>query len=104
MSLREEVDADLAEMRRDLDDPVGTYLGEEYPCLPDGFSQSTTLAIGGDDVEIHGRVRIAVSDLGAVVPVANKLFTFREIDYRIGLVYKSACEGYFCLWLQDPNR
>lgn len=104
MGLRDEINADWAEIRTDLENPVGTYQGAEYPCIPDGFDKAGTLNIGGEDIEIHGSVRIRVADLGDVVPVHGKNFTFREIVYKIRMAYKDASQAFYCLWLQDPNR
>jgi hypothetical protein len=97
------LNAGLNLVRTGLGNPVCTYKGQEYGCIPTVLEQGTTIEVGGKLVDVKFRLFIRKADL-PTAPKSGEFITRDGVKYKILPVGSDPSGAYWRLDLCDINR
>ena len=97
------LNAGLNLVRTGLDNPICTYKGTDYSCVPNVLEAGSTLEVGGKLVEIKFRLFVPKAEL-QTAPKTGEFLRYRGTKYKILPVADDPSDAFWRLELQDINR
>ena len=103
MSLKDTIQADLATISTDLGDPVFTWNGEDYLCIPSSTNVDEFLGIGGFNINYARTITVNLNLFtDTIYPREKDRVTFEGTEYRIEKRIWNANNSFMRLVLVDP--
>ena len=105
MSLKDTIISDLETIADDLANPVVTWKGEDYECIPSSNGINEVLEIGGfavtADIIFTIRKELFAND---VYPSNQQKITYNSTTYRIEIVRHDVTGAFIRLFCVDADR
>jgi len=105
MTLKDIINRDLQTIAADLDNPVITWNGEDYECVPSSNGILASLEDGGFAIEAdfiaNVRKELFTDD---IYPKSQQKLTYNNADYRIITVRHDASSAFVRLFCNSINR
>ena len=104
MSFSSTIYDSLKRIETRLGNPILTWQGEEYYCIPSGNGDVLTVELGGFSGDKTVTFKLRLDQFSDVFPKSQQKLTYNEIEYRIDMVRKDLTNTFTILTCVDTTR